>query len=589
MAKIQQLSSLEAQKIAAGEVVDRPANIVKELLENSLDAGATQVTLYVEDGGKQLIRVIDNGCGMSVADATMCIMHHATSKITCINDLETLTTFGFRGEALSSIAAVSDIILITKEASSAQGIKLTIEQTAVMAQEIIACNTGTDITIQNLFAHIPARKKFLKTRDTEWRAIMQLFQAFCIDYPQHHFVLYHDNKLVMNCPPVNDLTTRIAQVFDSTLSHSMLMCASQETSIKLSISGALSEQHYTRYDRNQIYFFVNRRWVKNYKLAQALMKGYSNVLPPGKFPAAFIFIETEPSFVDINIHPRKEEVHFLHPRKVELALESMVRTTLEKKLSRSISPKTTFEPPREYHKPNIPTAREYREFTHVVEQNFQALTQEPIAPTVVETQKSFYPQEDTFTDFELIGQLHTTYILIETSEGLVILDQHAAHERILYEQFTAHFNDIPTIAVLFPEIITLSLDDCTTILPHLPLFAQHGITLEQFSATQLSVHALPVHLKNQSTEVFVRLVIGLIQEHQYIEREQFFKIVNEKLHAQIACKAAVKAGDLLTHAHMRELVTQLYSTNNRTTCPHGRPTHWPITIAELERKFKRKL
>ena len=592
MAKIHQLSSYEAQKIAAGEVVERPANVVKELLENALDAGATHITLYVEDGGKQLIRVIDNGFGMSTEDALMCIRHHATSKITTVDDLGTITTFGFRGEALSSIAAVSNVTLITKEATSQVGTKLVIEEAQTIDQEIVTANTGTDITIKNLFYNVPARKKFLKTRDTEWRAILQLFQALCIDYHRYHFILYHDGKLVMNCPPVDDLTARIAQVFDTPLASNMLTASCEDATINLSISGALSQPQYGRYDRNHIFFFVNNRWIKNYKLAQALIKGYGNILPQGKFPAAFIFITTEPAFVDINIHPRKEEVHFLHPRKIETALELMAQSALKKNFSGMFQEYA----PREYpmtsrtngifdQGEHIRLAPDYVKTSDFV----KTTTDRSTGRQGAATQNTVQEYQEPVTDFQILGQLHKTYILLETAEGLTLVDQHAAHERILYEQFTARFNEIPTIALLFPELITLTLEDCKTIVPHLSLFSQHGINLEQFNATQLTVHALPVHLKNQSIEEFVRLVINCIHEHQTIEQEQFFKIVNEKLHAQIACKAAVKAGDILTHEHMHELITNLTTAHNRLTCPHGRPTSWQLSISELERKFKRKL
>ncbi len=483
MAKIKQLSPHEAQKIAAGEVVERPANIVKELLENAIDAQAQQINLYIKDGGKQLIRVVDTGFGMDHDDAQRCFLKHATSKIEHIDQLETINTFGFRGEALASIAAVSKITLVTKEADTHEGTKLYLEDGQVQKKEIVSHVTGTDISITELFYNIPARKKFLKKNQTELRNIQQLFHAFCFDYPSIHFKLFSEDKLIIHCPPVANLTARCTQLWDHVTSQHILELTTQRDNGKLSISGAISNHQHYRYDRSSIFFFVNKRWVKNINLSKALLKGYANVLPFGRFPVACITITIDPTLVDINIHPRKEEVKFLQPRRVEQLLQHAVKQTLENYVSASISPKHNPYQPVKKHplnnqrpyyipqpsQPNTPPIPSPEQYTHgplsKLQQNFNQ--------TTPQTQRSFTQHEVTQTEIQpiiLIGQYNKTYLIIERTDGLFFVDQHAAHERILYELFSQRFNDVATINLIFPQIINLAAQDVIIIEPHLHLF-----------------------------------------------------------------------------------------------------------------------
>ncbi len=343
MAKIKQLSPHEAQKIAAGEVVERPANIVKELIENSIDAGATRITVYIEDGGKRLIRVVDNGCGMDLADAQICFDRHATSKITHVDQLESIDTFGFRGEALASIASVSKITLITKEENVLEGTKIIVNTNTIVETNSVACVTGTDISVQNLFDNVPARKKFLKATQTEWRAIQLLFNAFCFDYSHIHFLLFSDGKQILNCPATTILKNRALQLWEPS-THNHLLELQADTNSVISLSGVISDHQHYRYDRSGIYFFVNKRWVKNQHLSSAFIKGYANVLAAGKYPVAAVHITVPSNEVDINIHPRKEEVKFLHPRRVEQALQQAVKATLEKNLSQHLKKDVAIKP-----------------------------------------------------------------------------------------------------------------------------------------------------------------------------------------------------------------------------------------------------
>lgn len=624
MQTIKQLPAHEAQKIAAGEVVERPANVVKELIENSIDAGATKISIYCDDAGKKLIRVVDNGSGMSGEDARLCFALHATSKITSVDDLENLTSFGFRGEALASIAAISKTTLITKRAEQEVGTKVTIEGGIIQNIEDVACTSGTDIAIHDLLFNVPARQKFLKKEETEWRHIVQLFQAFCLDYQHIHFQLFAENKNVHNCPPADSLFTRLAQLWEHSFTEHMLELQAH-THKNISITGAISNHHHARYDRNSIYLFVNKRWVKNSTLSRALVKGYLNVLPAGRYPAACIFIEIDPHHVDINIHPRKEEVMFLHPRIVENALTAAVKNTLEAHLSKRVSVahvephefefrKPSAWQPREFSAPSLtaharfntaPTQPQLEDDTWQMDempdmpipQEFavHSFAPQPQEPQRIDSNISIaesYTAEETPAHAHtenVIGIFNKTYILIEKEEGLFLLDQHAAHERVLYELFSKRFHEVATIQLLFPHIITLPKNDVALLEPHLDIFKKNGIEIELFSDNQVTIQSTPVHLKNVSLIELINDVISWIKETDEIDEKQFFKSINEKLHAQMACKAAVKAGDILPHEQVHQLLKDLSMVENRFTCPHGRPTGWLMSTHEIEKKFKRKL
>ncbi len=648
MPKIKQLSSHEAQKIAAGEVVERPVNIVKELVENSIDAGATRISIYVEDGGKQLIRVVDNGYGMDAIDAQKCFDRHATSKITSVDELETINTFGFRGEALASIASVSKITLLTKEEQSLEGVCITIEPSLLVRINSAACATGTDITIADLFFNVPARKKFLKSTQTEWRAIQLLFNAFCFDYPHIHFTLFSEDKQIYNCPNSIDIKNRALQLFEP-VTHRHLL----ETSVNgdISLHVVISDHQHYRYDRSGIYLFVNKRWVKNQHLSSALIKGYANVIPNGRYPVGIIHITVPTHEVDINIHPRKEEVKFLHPRRVEQTLQQAVKKALEDNLSQHLKKDVTIKSEEKMYTESMRDFRPFNfdlalhpssllfnsESSHAQDERKElnqaqlnshtpptlpALSSDPLlfaevlmqnemehgfevksistanVSKDINTNISFHQdmQDDLRTinidaqnNYRLIGQYNNTYLLVEKEDGLFLVDQHAAHERILYELFSRRFHEVATIQLLFPQIITLSSHDIGIIVQHLDILIQHGIFVEQCASDQLIVQSLPVHLKNESISDIVKEAISWIIECQPLDAETFKKAINHKLQAQMACKAAVKAGDILTQEKMEQLLSDLKKTANRFSCPHGRPTGWLLSLTEIEKKFRRRL
>ena len=609
MPKIHQLSLQEIQKIAAGEVIDRPANIVKELVENSLDAGATHIKICIEDGGKKLVRVIDNGCGMAPDDAKLCFAHHATSKIRSLHDLEQCSTHGFRGEALSSISAVSRITMVTKPEEMAIGTKLELVDGIITEELSVPANTGTDMAIADLFYNIPARKKFLKTRDTEWRQILRLIQAYCLEYTNIHIELVCDNNSVLNCPPTKTLESRIAQVWDYDMSNAMLPAHIEDTNQHIAIDGVISHHHYARYDRNSIFIFVNHRWVKNQHLMKALLKGYTNVLPPARFPAGVISITVDPAAVDINIHPRKEEVKFLHPHTVEGLLHECIKKTLEKRLEKNIESVASNTPANNvrdiYTSCIMPCNKDdsplgiLQSHTIIRSQEMPAPIQdiplhttpgidntEPIQkPQIQETNLTIAaPVMEEDWHAMVIGQYNNTYIMIEQDDGLLLIDQHAAHERILYEQFATRFEDIATVKILFPAIIHVTAEDIALLEPHLEILHSHGIQVESFGKNQLIVSATPVHLQHVNMTELIKQFIGLLHTEQQTDMTQH---ITDKLRAMMACKAAVKAGDSLSMVQMQQIIKDLRHTPNKLTCPHGRPTSWLLEIREIEKKFKR--
>lgn len=612
MGKIKILPPHEAQKIAAGEVVDRPANVVKELIENSLDAGASLITLSCHEGGKKNITLIDNGCGMSHDDARLAILNHATSKLSCVDDLQAVATFGFRGEALASVAAVSHMTLTTKTADAQEGIQLTLEAGTILAEQATACNTGTSLEINDLFFNVPARKKFLKKEETEWHAIYTMVQALCLAHRSCAFTIHHNDHLVLHAPAANTLKERIAQIFDAQLAHVMIPCKTQAKDGSFSITGAVSHPTHHRYDRNQIFLFVNNRWVKNHKLGQALIKAYASILPARRYPSAALFITIDPLLVDINIHPRKEEVQFLHPRLVEEAVEAMVHVALQEKTSQDLGKKVFVSPftaQAPAHKIAAPTFAQISQATakpattswnfgpkkeipqpHVLAMAAPLPEQEIKEREIAATQATIYQESATQQpefDYTLIGQVLMTYIIIETHEGIVMIDQHAAHERILYNLFAQRFTNVATTQLMFPQLITLTVHESHLLKPWLQLFADHGILLEPLNEHQLMLKALPVTLKNVAVEELLKMAASELHENSTLNAADLNVVLNDKLRAMMACKAAIKAGDVLDEQQMHELIRKLHATENRMTCPHGRPTTWKISRNEIERSFKR--
>lgn len=485
---------------------------------------------------------------------------------------------------------------------------------------------------------MPARRKFLKTKETEWRAVINLFHALALTYQHVSFKLYHEGRNIYTVPATSSLSDRLAQLFEPSLVKNLLLISSDQVRMNISVTGAITDRSYVRFDRGQIFVFVNNRWVKNHKLAQALIKGYQGMLQPQRYPAGFLFITLDPAFVDINIHPRKEEVQFLHPRIIEELVEKTVQERLEEKHSQQLGGASQVmqagtltelqeepvgltiiqEPARLLkepfaqsfetlqHDPLVKGLRQEQTFLTILDTHFSVAEKQremkesrqgmmeacaiphqlPIdEPLVIEQQPLV--REKIQLNYRLIGQLQTTYIMIETQEGLVLIDQHAAHERIIYERLRDRFDDVARVRLLFPTIITLTRDDVSLIEPYLELLLHFGVDAQRLSDHELVIQETPVFLKNQSLEDSIKQAISVLHEYQYLDKAELKKIMHERVHASLSCKAAVKAGDELSTESMHEIIKGLYATDNKLTCPHGRPTIWELRTDDIQKKFKR--
>lgn len=608
MGIIHLLPEHEIHKIAAGEVVERPASVVKELLENALDAGANSITITVKEGGKKTIRIIDNGCGMTPEDAHISIKNHATSKISSVDDLETITTFGFRGEALASIAAISRLTIKTREQSNETGIQLVIDGGTCITESIVACPVGTDITVEDLFFNVPARQKFLKKDETEWRAIQQLVTTCALQHENCSFSLYHNERQTLHAPAVATSIERMSQLLGAEIARDLVTCQTTYSGFPLEINGILAKPTHHRYDKNHIFVFVNRRPVKNHKLIQALVKGYNNILPIGQNPIATLFITIDTHEIDINIHPRKEEVRFAHPVTVERCIQEMVETALNTVVNCALGatsiPTSTitehatsrqlFSPARPWSQTPTQVQNDLLAQKTCHDANCNQDSNEVVDFYIQNVQPNTDKQviiQEKITDekapYQLIGQAFNTYIVIESDDNFVLIDQHAAHECVLFELFENRFTEQTSTQLIFPLIINLSHDESIALTAYLAAFHNYGIDIEPFGSHAFTIRSVPVYLKNAPFENIIRTFISWIDEERPISTDDFSKLLNEKLRALMACKAAIKAGDRLTISEMHELITKLMACERRTTCPHGRPTTHTFSKHEIEKIFQR--
>lgn len=595
--KIHKLSDQEILKIAAGEVLEKPANAVKELLENSIDAGATFITLELLEAGKKQIKINDNGCGMSAQDLRICFLPHTTSKLSKVEDLEAINTFGFRGEALASMCAVSLVTITSKEAQAEHGTQIIIKQGKISSEEIVSAQTGTTIIIDNIFEYMPARKKFLKKEDSEWRLVVSTFHAFCLAYPQIHFKLFHNKQLAYNCTPTNDVKTRIQQIWNS-IPENILANVQSKKNNDVIISGVVSLHPHYRYDRNHVYCFVNGRYVKNINLLKAILKGYQGILPAQKFPTAVLFIDVPPSLIDVNIHPKKEEILFVHAYTIEkditLAVSATITQLHKKESDESVLPQAPSRLTFENRSEILPSSTPFIADPFIVQSEPKRFFAPPIQfknpmGNFVQSEPLFQETETqvkilAHDDFKIIGQFASTYILVEKDKNLIVVDQHAAHERILYEQHKNQKEIAATIQLMFPFFITLTPEEVSKIQPYLSILSDHGIQAECFNANTILISATLVSLKNENMHELLKTCISKINQHS---GQDILTVLHETLYAQIACATAVKAGDILSQESMQHIITTLIKTDNHVTCPHGRPTHYAWLADDIKKCFKR--
>ena len=581
-----------ANKIAAGEVVERPASVVKELIENALDAGATTVRVEIREGGIRLIRVVDNGAGIPAGDVPLAVQRHATSKITSAEDLNAIRTLGFRGEALASIASVSRLTLVTRHREDDAGTLLLVEGGRELRHEPAPHPVGTTATVEHLFFNTPARRKFLKTPRTEAGRVHQVVTRYALAFPDVRFTLVSDGRTVLQTAGNGRLDEVLVAVFGAEVAREMIAVGQvvmpwPEPGQEPRVWGFVSKPNLHRANRQHITLFLNRRWIRDQALTQAVIQAYHTFLPTGRYPIAVVYIALDPHLVDVNVHPTKAEVRFRRPREVFQAVQKAVRAALV-----AVAPVRQPAPDVGWAQP--PGWGERRRA--LVDAGHQAafvLTTEesesPL-PTPGETTGGWEeaPQSERgrlLPLLRVVGQVGATYIVAEGPDGLYLIDQHAAHERVLYEKLMAERarGGIPSQRLLDPVPISVDSELAGLVAEHLDALLSVGFEIEPFGGDTYLVRAVPAVLAGQDPARVVEEVIRGLAEEQDVAGQA----LEEQLVTLICKRAAVKAGQVLSEAEMRALVRELEACTTPHTCPHGRPTMLHITADRLAAMFGR--
>ena len=594
MSKIVLLSEDLINKIAAGEVIERPASVIKELLENSLDAGATKITVELEESGKKRIKIIDNGEGMSPEDAEKSILRHATSKIRSVDDLFSIKTLGFRGEALASIAAFSKLNIITKQKNVLEGFALQIEAGRILSRDIVGAEQGTILDVQDIFFNTPARKKFLKTDAVELKHCADVITHYALANPSVTFKLTHDNNILLHSPALNDARSTIASIYGVQTAKELLEVKYEDEKIR--IAGFISKPYHVRNDKNQQVMFVNGRWIRNSDITNAVYEGYHSTLFVNKHPVFVLHLELDPETIDVNVHPQKQEIKIEQKEEVAAAVSLAVKEALQSnKLMPTVDVNTeeqiTFGTPAPIPRKEIKTAAKYpfepsAQTVFAVEEaaTRYAESAEVNAPVVTEQTQSHELAHEKLPSMKLFGQVHKTYFLAETEGGLFYIDQHAAHERVMYESLLNQFlhGKVEVQQLLQGEVLDVSVAEKILLEEKKEELKKLGFELEYFGGNAFAVKTIPL--------VFGKIKISDLLHDLFsmLENKKSILEKKEEILTRMACRAAVMAGDVITIPQMEKILGQLSKTELPYTCPHGRPTLMKVTIDELEKKFRRK-
>lgn len=627
MSKIIQLSPHIANLIAAGEVVERPASVAKELLENAVDAGATQITVEIRDGGMSFLRVTDNGCGMEPEDARTAFLRHATSKLRTAEDLAAISTMGFRGEALAAIASVSRIDLLTKTANAVGGTSLQLEGGNIIDETEAGCPDGTTIIIRDLFFNTPARMKFMKSDTVEGGKVAAAVQQQALAHPEVAFRFLRDGKEVLSTPGSGDLEAAVYCIYGRD-GGKMIKLESHWENYQL--SGYVSKPTDARPSRNLQTFFVNGRPVKSRILIAALEEAYRNQIMVGKFPACVLHLTLPANTVDVNVHPAKTEVKFLNEKAVFDCVHYGVLGALNKTPDRPemrfkpapapAAEKPVAAPMKQENFFRTMSAQEYKNFSSAVQSAPQpkqeaavataAILQRttppvlrqnvalPTKPEEPEQQPVFYPpvtisepapqpvveepaQEEI--PWRMVGELYRTYIIVEQGEDAFLIDKHAAHERILFDKLKANQETISSQILLTPVPCRLGPDACATLLANKALLDQLGFEIDEFGDSTLLLRQIPMDLSPDSAAEATEAIAADLMNGR---REKADTVRDEVLHT-VACKAAIKAGWHTDEKELLALVKQVMDREELKYCPHGRPICISLSKKQLEKQFKR--
>ena len=613
MPKIKLLSDTLASQVAAGEVVERPASVVKELIENCIDSGARNIDILIRRGGISSIQVADDGCGMTKTDALMSLERHATSKIATTDDLAKIITMGFRGEALPSIASVSRFRLTTRETNALAGTEIQVTGGKLASVKEAGEAPGTQIEVRSLFYNIPARRKFLRTENTEFSHIEHQVRVHAIAHPNIGFNLVHNERTVFHLPRTESLFERVRGLAGNELAGRLLEVRDQTRS-GIRFYGFIGEPGLSRSNRSLQMIFLNRRPIDGAILQYALREGYHTALMKGQHAVTFLFLEMDPDKVDVNVHPAKREVRFHDGNTMRSSLVQVVAETLEQftrpnpLVSKSADPVVDSKPA--LAQSELMPAAEQRSLRHdwaatpaplppasspvdkeaVTElpldgEDSSAVVQETPSPIPAEPEpaKSAVPKAD---DFRIIGVLGKLYVLMQDSEGMVLMDQHAAHERVLFEQMRKRMEEegVPTQQLLMPVTMEMTPKDYDLVSQNLETLRKLGIGAEAFGVNTLKIDCLPTFVSESDGNQFIN---DVLEELQRDTQRMSSMRLGEDMVATTVCRHAVKANDFLHHEELQKLLEDLLACDLPFCCPHGRPTLVQISYRELERKFGR--
>jgi len=601
-----------ANQIAAGEVVQRPGSVVKELLENSVDSGASNIKLLIKNAGKQLIQVIDNGCGMTETDARMCFERHATSKIRSLDDLYRIYTLGFRGEALASIAAVAQVELKSKRKEDAAGTSVIIENSDVLKQEPVAMADGTSIAVKNLFYNVPARRNFLKSNSVELRHIVDEFLRVALAHPEIAFIYTNENEDVYQLKE-GKLSQRIAGIFGK--KYEQILIPVEETSDFISIRGYVGKPDSAKKIRGEQFFFVNDRFIKNAYLHHAIDSAYEKLLPEGSFPFYAIFLGIPPSRIDINVHPTKTEIKF----EDEKTIYAILRSTVRKGLSQyNVAPSLNFD--EEVSAPIISPQFTQKSESRLRLNDFSAYREntgseikktgwtEPVKTgpepqktkpeewdelykvlSMVQPEEKESPADDTLigddeTYRQPVLQLHRKFVISTIRSGMLIIHQQLAHERILFERYINVLENAHAASqqLLFPEVVNLQLNDFKLIQEIWDDVRSMGFEMEEFGKNAILINGIPLDIKMQGLQEMIEKIINEYKNSQHFRQSD----KKERLAAAMAKNASIKTGQALGAEEMAALIDELFGCGDPYFSPDGKPTMITISTGELDKKFK---
>ena len=627
MAKINILDDSTINKIAAGEVVERPSSIIKELVENSIDAGSSYISIEIENGGKGLIRIIDNGSGIDKDDVNKAFLRHATSKINTVEDLSSLESLGFRGEALASIAAVSKLEMLTKTEEALIGLRIVLDGGKIREKEATSANRGTQISVRDLFFNTPARRKFLKSNQAEAQAITDIVNKIAIGNPSIKIKYINNSKTIYETLGDGSIINAIRMIYGRDISENLIEI--DYRSKYFSISGYLGNNNIYRGNRNHQHVYINGRYIKSPNISKKINDAYKAIIPINKYPIYFVNISVDPAKVDVNIHPSKLEVKFDQEEEILNELSDFVRGILLKSSlvgryknnsrGKDLYNKNSFAgfnsfsySPQEVE--NNLTSTAIREDVNNSGSNqntnesprVQAdMIQTPIrlsdinndgiqdkkeVDSKMEYQQSSFIEESPdrnpdFIGLKFIGIIFDTYIIFSKNDDMIMLDQHAAHERIRFEMYMSKYkaNDISVQMLIDPIIMDLDANDMDTVRKNIDVFSSFGFLVEEFGHRSISIRGLPNTFGEPESKRFIYELIDGLGKIDNIYDTKYDEI------AEIACKSAIKGNDKISIEEGKHLIGQLEECSNPYTCPHGRPTMVKMTRYEIEKLFKRRM